>query len=229
MGRSVAIFDMDGTLADSMYFWKRAPAWVLYGMGHLLTSADEIAFQSVGFEGIPAYLVETYHLPCTPAEFRSRIDSLMLERYRTDVLPWPDVPEYQRALSRRGIRSVILTASAPPFIQTLLERFSLAPYFEAAFSAQTLGLPKSDPAIYNLLFRQLNCRAEDCILFEDSPYAVRAAAQAGIPSVGILDPSQGHSHAQLNALCIRTVSHYSELLEADIFAAPEYRNTKGAE
>ena len=143
MGRSVAIFDMDGTLADSMYFWKRAPAWVLYGMGHLLTSADEIAFQSVGFEGIPAYLVETYHLPCTPAEFRSRIDSLMLERYRTDVLPWPDVPEYLRALSRRGIRSVILTASAPPFIQSFWSAFLWRPILKLLFLPRRWACPKA--------------------------------------------------------------------------------------
>lgn len=217
MNNKVAIFDMDGTLLESMYYWYNAPRAVLESMGILPDSNQADALDKAGFSAIGKYAVEQFNLPCTPEEFSCAMDDWVLKRYADAVLPRPDVPQYLKSLSERNIKCVLLTASKKPFIYVMCQRFDFGKYFSACYSAHDLGIEKSNPEIYNVIFNDFSCTAEDCILFEDSVYSVEAARAAGIPAVGILDPLYPKNYARLCAACSRTIFNYRELLEHDVF------------
>ncbi len=221
MGIPTVFFDMDGTLVDSMYYWKRAPSCVLADLGVLPDDEIEADFARLGFSRIPEYVAQKFPEFGPKEAFLARIDQWMLERYRHEVLLKPNVREYLHALKERGVRCAVLTASAPAFIETMFERYHLAPYFSAAFSARQLGIGKGDPAIYPYLFEQLHCTAADCALFDDSPYAVKLATQMGLQTVGVLDPLFPQTHQELRDICTYTFSRYSDLLRDGIpvFAA----------
>ena len=195
MSTPTVFFDMDGTLVDSMYYWDRATSCVLNALGILPDDEMEEEFARLGFYRIPAYVAERFPELGPPEAFAGRVDQWMLARYRSE-----------------GARCVVLTASAPMFIEAMVERYRLEDCFAAAFSARQLGIGKEDPAIYTYLFEQLDCTAEDCVLFDDSPYAVRVASQAGLRTVGVLDPFFPQKHQALREICTRTISRYSELL-----------------
>jgi len=217
MGTPVAIFDMDGTLVDSMYYWDRAPACVLAARGIIPDDEMEEAFHQLGYERIPAYVAERFPALGPPEDFIARMDRWMLRRYQRDVLVKPNVPEYLSLLRKKRVRCAILTASDIRFAEAMLRRFQLEPYFEAVFSGRQLGVKKSDPAVYDLVLASLACEAENCTLFDDSPYAVQVAAEAGLRTVGILDRWFPHKHEALRQVCDRTASRYSELLANDVF------------
>lgn len=212
MSTPTVFFDMDGTLVDSMYYWDRAPSCVLNALGILPDDEMEEEFARLGFYRIPAYVAERFPDLGPPEAFASRVDQWMLARYRSEVLLKANVREYLHKLRSEGARCVVLTASAPMFIEAMVERYRLEDCFAAAFSARQLGIGKEDPAIYTYLFEQLDCTAEDCVLFDDSPYAVRVASQAGLRTVGVLDPFFPQKHQALREICTRTISRYNELL-----------------
>lgn len=217
MTAPVAIFDMDGTLIDSMYYWDRAPACILESMGILPDDEAEEAFGRIGFYRIPEYVVQRYQLLCSPEEFSRMVDDWVLDHYRREILLKPNVKEYLTRLREKGVRCVILTASKPAFIETMLERYHLNAFFTAAFSASALGIEKSNPAIYDVVFRELDCTPGDCTLLDDSDYAVQTAAAVGLRTVGILDPLFPCHHEPLRQHATRVVARYSELLQEDIF------------
>lgn len=216
MGIPTVFFDMDGTLVDSMYYWDRAPSCVLAGLGVLPDDEMEEDFARLGFSRIPAYVAERFPEFGPPEAFLARIDEWMLERYRCEVLLKPNVREYLQMLREQGVRCAILTASAPAFIETMLKRYHLEEYFSATFSARQLGIGKGDPGIYPYLFDHLHCTAADCTLFDDSPYAVKLAAQMGLRTVGVLDPLFPQKHQELRDICTYTFSRYSDLLRDGI-------------
>lgn len=217
MNNKVAIFDMDGTLLESLYYWYNAPRAVLESMGVLPDGNEADALEKVSFSSIGKYAVEQFSLPCTPEDFSRAIDDWVLQRYADAVLPRPDVPQYLKSLCERNVKCVLLTASKKPFIDKMCQRFDFGKYFSACYSAHDLGIEKSNPEIYNVIFKDFNCAPEDCILFEDSAYSVEAARAAGVQSVGILDPLYPKNYARLCATCNRTIFKYRELLEHDVF------------
>lgn len=209
--KTVAIFDMDGTLADSSFYWDRAAVWVLQSFGVTLDDAGDRALSAAGFYHVPEFCTSRYHLSCTPQTFAQRMDDWVLSRYQSDVLLRPGARQYLQSLCDQGVRCVLLTASKQRFIDTLLRRFALAPLFCSTYSAASLGMEKGRPEIYARIFSDLHCTADECVLFDDAPYAAHIAKALGICTVGILDPLFPNQHEQLRVLCTRTVSRYEEL------------------
>lgn len=217
MSSPVAIFDMDGTLVDSMFYWKRTAAAVLNEMGIVVDDEADEEFSRVGYYHIPEYVIERYRLSCRPEEFMQKMDNWVLERYRTEILMKPGVLDYLAALREKDIRCVILTASKASFIDVFLDRYQMRNYFAATYSANALGMEKSNPAIYDVIFEQMHCTSDDCVLFDDSDYAIIAASALGMRTVGILDPLFEKNHDALRQHATRTIRRYRELLEEDIF------------
>lgn len=217
MASPLAIFDMDGTLVDSMFYWKRTAAAVLNEMGICIDDEADESFLRIGYYHIPEYVVERYGLPCSAEEFLQKMDNWVLERYRTEILMKPGVREYLASLRDKGVRCVILTASKTAFIDAFLTRYKMHGYFSATYSANALGMEKSNPAIYDVIFDQMQCTAADCVLFDDSDYAITTAAASGLRTVGILDPLFEKNHEALRQHATRTVHRYRELIEEDIF------------
>lgn len=217
MSSPVAIFDMDGTLVDSMFYWKRTAAAVLNEMGIVVDDEADEAFARVGYYHIPEYVIDRYGLSCRPEEFMQKMDDWVLERYRTEILLKPGVLDYLAALREKNIRCVILTASKAAFIDAFLGRYQMHGYFVATYSANALGMEKSNPSIYDLIFQEMHCTADDCVLFDDSDYAITAAASLGLRTVGILDPLFEKNHEVLRLHSMRTIHRYRELLAEDVF------------
>ena len=217
MRKHIAIFDMDGTLVDSMYQWKCAPANVLFQFGYQVTDEDEQALNRLGFYRSPQYLIDRYALPCTEEEFVNRCYELMLEEYHRFVLMRPNAKNYLLSLHKKGVQIAVLTASRGSFVQAMAEKFGLQELIDGVFPGNDLNLEKSQPEIYRLLFDHFGCTGEECLMFEDSAYALETAKQLGIDGVGVLDPVRPDHHDVLRRIAVRTVSTYSELLENDVF------------
>ena len=217
MKKSVAIFDMDGTLVDSMYQWSCVPAGTLFQFGYQMTDEDEREVRRLGFYKSPGYLIDRYDLPCTQEEFIERGYLMMQEQYRQFILMRPNAKRYLQRLHEKGIRTAVLTASAGVFVDIMTEKFGLEGLIDAAFCAHDLGIEKSKPDIYRLLFDTLGCTGEECVMFEDSAYALHTARELGIDGVGVLDPVRPGQHDALGQAAVRCVREYGELLENDIF------------
>ena len=188
MHPAFAIFDMDGTLVDSMKYWMRLGEEYLRMKG--VSDADaapvlaRLAEQTISQSS--ALMVRTFHWNITPQEVADEINGLMQEHYRRDVPLKQGVRAYLGGLAAAGVRCCVASASDPDNVRLCLGRSRVADAFEFSLSCEVYG-SKSKPDIYLACARRFGAAPQDIVVYEDALYALRTAKAAGFSTVGILD------------------------------------------
>ena len=179
-----AVFDLDGVVLDSMSIWKDLGARYLLRRG--LTpepGLGELLF-AMSMEQGADYLRTHYPLP--PEEDVLAGLSAMLRDYYHNEVPEKDGARTALAFLRdRGVSVTAATSSPRSHVTRALERLGLLPYFRAIFTTGELGVSKHRPDIYHLAAQGVPPR--QCLVAEDSLYALQTAAAAGYRTVGIFD------------------------------------------
>ena len=187
MDKQFAIFDMDGTLIDSMIFWKNLASEYL---------------NSKKIKQIPEDILERIK-PMTMSEsaalfqrefglsgnLEAEMNAMMDEHYKNDIPLKPGVREYLQILKNRGVRMCVASATAEYLMESCLRRLGVREYFEFLLSCETVGSGKSSPIIYHEAARRLNALPEEIAIYEDALYAVQTAKDAGYYAVAVYDNS----------------------------------------
>ena len=213
MDKKFAIFDMDGTLVDSMGYWNRLADEYLarFGLPGLSPALKEESIALTMLESAQLFIRE-FGLPGTPEQIAGEINALMEEHYRTDVPLKPGAADFLRQCREEGIPMALFTACRPALCRAALERFGLADYFTAVVYAEEIGLEKRDPACFVELGRRLGADLADCTLFDDSPDNCATAARAGMTAVGVYDGYYAARQEELKTVCARYIRSFEELL-----------------
>ena len=182
-----AIFDMDGTLLDSMHVWKNYGAEYLKGKGIFpkkslrerltpltLTQAAEVFRSDFGVKD-PVNTIER------------DVNKLVEDEYFHKVLPKDGVPEMLRAFKDAGVKMCIATATDRYLVEAAMERTGLAEFFCGIFTCGEVGSGKTEPEIFERALKLLGTSKERTAVFEDSWYAMETAQNAGFPIVAIYD------------------------------------------
>ena len=205
------IFDLDGTLIDSNGLWvevdkiflarRNAPYTKEYyeGVAHTILSNCAI------------FTKEYLHLEESCEEIIAEWMELAKGQYH-DVPLKNDVREYLDRCKEAGHRMVIFTACVPEHCRAALERHDLAPYFEQIIYAQELGVDKRSPAIFRKVAEMLGVKPGECVLFDDSLSACKAAKAAGMTVVGVHDSYFSDSEPDMRELCDQYISGFGDLL-----------------
>lgn len=178
-----AIFDLDGTLLDSMPVWEHASETYLMRKGiHVKERLSEVLFSMSMRQGAE-YVKENYGLPETADEIISGVDSIVMEAYRTQVEAKPGVPKLLERMKEKGIRMVVATSTDRPMAESGLKRTGLLGYFERIFTCTEIGAGKRQPDIYLAAKEYLGIPQAGIWVFEDALYAIKAACTAGFFTV----------------------------------------------
>lgn len=186
-----AIFDMDGTLVDSLGLWD--VLWQVFGdrfQGGVKFIPDPESERKVRTmalrEGM--YLL---HENCGLGEsgeavFRTA-DETFRSFYANTVTLKEGVREYLDYCKENGIRTVIASATAPELIEIALEHCGVRHYFEEIFSCSVVGKGKEAPDIFLHTQAWLGTKTGETWVFEDSYVALETARRIGMPTVGVYD------------------------------------------
>ena len=172
-----AIFDLDGTLTDSMYIWNEAPKALVRKFGG--EPPEDLArdIREMGRREASEYMVDTFCLPCTPEQVMEGVNALVTGEYRDRV---PMKTGADTLLERLGALRVpcgIATASEAFQARDAMVRLGLWKYFLFAFSSLQYG-PKTGPDLYRAAARSLGSAPERTVVFEDALHAARSAKRA---------------------------------------------------
>ena len=197
---SAAIFDVDGTLLDSMPLWEHVGEQYLIGKGCNPKSDMEERVRTMSMSQIADYCRTEYGIADSPETIIEEINGMVLEQYRTQVQAKPDIPELLERLKGEGVRLAVATASDRCLIEPALERTGLLPYFDLFLTCSEVGAGKDSPAIFLKAAETLETVPEQTVVFEDSLYAMKTAARAGFLLAGIFDESAAGEQEEIQAL-----------------------------
>lgn len=185
-----AIFDLDGTLLDSMGIWANLCSDFLREHGIREHSSEvEKKLVVLSLHNAVRYMIETYHLDDDPEEACARIWKHVEDFYRDQAELKPGVSAILDALSRAGIPAGIITATEPELVAIALRRVGLADYFAGGvMSCVTLQTSKRQPEVFLAMASRLGVVPGQTVVFEDAFYAGRTAKNAGFALAAVADP-----------------------------------------
>lgn len=195
-----AIFDMDGTLLDSMPVWDRLSQRFLGQYGVTVTDADYEAIEGTTQLQGAQYFIDAY--PFLPFDARGLVrglDKLIEARYAEIAKPKDGVMEFLRALRARNVKMAIATLTARGHAEKALRERGMLDFFEFMLTIEDVGVSKRRPDIYLRAAEKLELAPADCIVFEDAPYAGVTAKQAGFRVCGMAEPAYVAGEAELRA------------------------------
>ena len=196
-----AIFDLDGTLADSMPYWKQLYLEYLKQRGVASPPLDTMIQASpMTAREAAAFFAQTFGLSDTPDQAVVEFNRLMEEHYRGDVQLKPGVPEFLRALQAAGVTMCVASATAGPLVETCLECLGIRTYFSFFLSCVEVGVGKKHPDVYLEAARRMGATPEETFVFEDAIYAARTAKRAGFLLAGVCDSAAEDMQEELKAL-----------------------------
>lgn len=210
-----AVFDLDGTLLDSMGIWRKIDTefWVRRGR-----DVPEGYFEKMAVMGsfrAAEYTVREYGLPDTPESVVTEWDADAIREYRENVRLKPGAAELLRLLRGSGIRLATATASPERYYVPALKKNGIYDLFEAHCSTDETDGGKENPDVFLLAARRLGIPPEDCVAFEDSPQGAASARRAGMRVVGVYDNHSAGQEAELRKFCddfLRTLPEGARLI-----------------
>lgn len=186
-----AIFDMDGTLIDSLGVW--GVMWSAFGRkflgmeGFYPSAEDDKTIRTLTLPCAMELIHSKYNMGKDTKELLCEADRIMKEYYETSVCLKPGVPELLENLKSLGVRICIASATDRKLLNVAFLRLGLDKYFDIILSCADIGKGKDRPDIYFTALEKLGTDLETTWVFEDSAVAIDTAHKAGFKTVAIYD------------------------------------------
>lgn len=195
-----AIFDLDGTLVDSMKIWDVLPGKVVRSFGAEPT--DDLAYQLAAMDKQEAadYMIKTFLLPLSREEVLNRVNELVDEEYSSIVPLKKGADVLLEFLHSNKIPCSIATASEVSQAEQAMKRLGQWERFQFVLSCMQCG-SKSSPQIYYQAAERMGTVPEQTLVFEDALHAAQTAKKAGFVVVGVFDPSSAADEQKMRAVC----------------------------
>ena len=181
------LFDLDGTLIDSEWFYYRAWKKTLEHYGFTLDSelwVNDLAGKSDGQQ--LKFLHSNYGLEIDEDTFVVRLRHIIAEQYEKESVPlMPGVMELLRFLQEQDITMAVVTSSKREAAIYHVERNGLQHFFKVLVSRSDVEQPKPNPEPYLRCMAQLELGPADCLVLEDSITGATAAKAAGLTCFGV--------------------------------------------
>lgn len=182
-----AIFDVDGTLLDSMEIWEDVGVRYLNSIGIEAEPDLGTVLFTMSIQEGAAYVKEHYHLSQEPEEIVQGVLDIISNYYKKTALLKSGAKELLEKLDKHNIPMTVASSNNKKEIEMAFERLGIAKYFDRIFTCEEAGAGKTKPDIYLRAAEYLGTRPEETVVFEDVIHAIRTAKQAGFQVVGIYD------------------------------------------
>ncbi len=204
-----AIFDMDGTILDSMGCWRSLNAEFLKKRG--LPIPEEIRGRELITHSAAAarLYLEKFDLGMTFHEIIREMEEDMRPLYLGVIKPKPGALALIRALKAAGLRLCVATLTPQSVAEEALRHNGILDQFEFVVCGNDTGLKKSDPEFFRAVAGRMNLRPGDCVVFEDAVYAMRGARAAGCAVVAVDDAANEPDAAEIREISDLYVADYN--------------------
>jgi beta-phosphoglucomutase-like phosphatase (HAD superfamily) len=209
------IFDMDGVLMDSEPLHLRATRFALGVRAQSYTESDNQSFFGATDPEMFRILRIVFDLDVTTDELVLRKREHLVSLIRSEGRGLPGVPDIPLGFRDAGLRLGLVSASARPVIDAILEAVGLSGAFETVVSGDEVARGKPAPDGYLMAARRLGVHPAECFVVEDTRNGVLAAKAAGMAVAAVPGPATSHEDFSPADLVLPSLEALPKVLQAN--------------
>ncbi len=206
------IFDLDGTLVDSMWMWKAIDIEFLQQYGCQCPDDLQKVIEGMSFSETAVYFKERFRLPLSLDEIKAIWVRMSIDKYRYEVPLKPGVREFLEHVTSRGIVCGIATSNGREMVDAVMDSLDITGYFQVVTTACEVEHGKPEPDIYLKVAEHLQVEPKDCLVFEDVPAGILAGKRAGMTVCAIEDAFSQAMREEKLGLADYFIDDYFEIL-----------------
>ena len=210
-----AIFDLDGTLLDSMGFWDNVGENFLAAQGKEPREDFREKYYVLSPRETVEMLIDEYGVPGTPDEIIDSMNNAAEIFYTNHVQPKPHAIELLEKLRAAGIKMALATATDRHLVEIAVNRLDIKKYFEGIVTCGEVGQSKTRPDVYLKALSYIGGEIKDTALFEDAVVAAHTAKEAGFYTVGIYDDTCKENEEEMRSFCDEYLTDFTQLSELE--------------
>ena len=211
-GKKAAIFDLDGTLVDSMWMWKAIDIEFLGRYDYGCPDDLQRAIEGMSFSETAAYFKERFSLPMELNEIKDIWIRMSIDKYRHEVPLKTGAKAFLNELKGRGFKLGIATSNGRDMVDAVLGSLRVEPYFDVVTTACEVASGKPSPDIYLKVSDTLQVAPQQCLVFEDIPAGILAGKRAGMTVCAVEDEFSLDLKEEKQSMADYYIKDYDELL-----------------
>lgn len=210
------IFDLDGSLVDSMWVWKSIDVEYLGKFGIPLPDGLQECIEGKSFSETAAYFKERFRLPDELDMIKAEWNRMAWDKYTHEVPMKEGVRELLQYCKEQGIKMGIATSNSRELVENIVAVHHLEQYFTCVMTGCDVARGKPSPDIYLAVAEALGVNPEKCLVFEDIIAGIQAGKAAGMKVCAVYDKYSEYQEAGKRKLADYYTYYFRELTENGI-------------
>lgn len=206
------IFDLDGTLIDSMYVWDQVSINFFKNNNLKLTQEYLNLISNMSFQESAEYTIKKYNLNKTIQDVINEWNNLALFEYSNNVKLKENALTYLKYLKSQNIKLAIATSLTKLLAEAVLTSNNLLNIFDYILTTEEVGKDKDYPDIFLDILKHFNINNNECIAVEDSLKSIKTLKELNIKTYGIYDKSSHNHKEEIQKLVDKYIFNYDSLL-----------------
>ena len=206
------IFDLDGTLVDSMWVWSQIDVEYLQMKGYSLPENLRTEISHLSFSQTATYFKNEFNLEDSVEKILEDWHNMAFNHYSTNVKLKLGVKDFLNYLKSFKIKIALATSNSIPLLEACLKNNEIYEYFDSITITDEVSNGKDCPDVYLLAASKLDVNPKDCLVFEDILPAVKGAKAANMKVIAVKDDECLDSKEDLLKYADRYIHSFLELL-----------------
>lgn len=206
------IFDLDGTLVDSMWLWNDIDIEFLEARGLTLPETYQHDIEGMSFTETAIYTKELFRLSESVDELKSIWNRMAIEKYTFEVPFKPGAEKFLQYCKKQKISMGIATSNSRELVDAVVHALHLDNYIQEIVTSCEVEKGKPAPDVYLEAARRLGIAPEHCLVFEDVPMGILAGKNAGMRVCAVEDAFSADKQAEKRSLADYYISSYEQVL-----------------
>lgn len=210
--KKAAIFDLDGTLVDSMYVWGDIDVEYLGRFGLEVPEDLQRSVEGLSFSEVAVYFKERFGLEDSLEKIKQDWNDMAMLKYSTQIPLKEGVREVLQKMRQRGMRLGIASSNSPELVRAVLAANEVLSHFSCILTCCEVEKGKPEPDVYLETARRLEVPPSECIVFEDLPVGLMAGRAAGMTTCAVEDSYSASCREEKKRLADYYISSYQDIL-----------------
>ncbi|MFI3237367.1 MAG: HAD family phosphatase [Lachnospiraceae bacterium] len=211
------LFDMDGTIIDSMWIWKEVDIEILNKFNISLEKIEQIQadIEGISFTQTATYFKDVLNIPLSVDEIIDMFNEMAFEEYTTKVPYKKGALEFLKYCKKHGIKTAICTSNSRELAEAVGEVLGFLPYMDTVITSCEVPNGKPFPDIYLEAAKQVLVDPAECMVFEDVMAGIYAGKAAGMKVCAIEDAHSMPQKAEKQEIADYYIEDYFEIIGRD--------------